>query len=91
MVKIRSVSFLLCLTAAMYACGRYGPEVGLNVAAHPPSSRLAPGFVPAEPRLDRFGNELEPAVSDYRFDPDGELYERHSPQTQIGGLGVPST
>ena len=27
MRKIRSVSFLLCLTAGMYACGRYGSGI----------------------------------------------------------------
>ena len=39
--------------------------------------------------IDRYGNELERAVTDYRIDYRGDLYERHSPQTAVPRLGPP--
>jgi hypothetical protein len=39
--------------------------------------------------IDRYGNELERAVSDYRLDYRGDLYERHSPQTDVPRLKPP--
>ena len=44
----------------------------------------------AEPDVDLFGNEIERAVSDYRVDFDGDLYESHSPDTAITHLTAPS-
>jgi hypothetical protein len=41
--------------------------------------------------LDMYGNPIETANGDYRVDHDGEIYERHSPDTAILRLGVPST
>jgi hypothetical protein len=41
----------------------------------------------AEPRLDLYGNEIDEAVGDYRVDPAGDLYERHSPDTAVLTLG----
>jgi hypothetical protein len=41
--------------------------------------------------LDRYGNVVERAVTDYRLDPTGDIYERHSPSTAIPRLGPPST
>ena len=42
-------------------------------------------------RMDRYGNPIETANGDYRVDPHGELYERHSPDTAVTRLPVPST
>ena len=42
-----------------------------------------------DPRFDLFGNEVEEAVADYRFDLRGGLYERHSPDTAVPKLGSP--
>jgi hypothetical protein len=77
----------------MYACGRYGPEIGLDARSgyDRVATRTHPERNPNGTRLDQYGNEVEPAVSDYRLDRQGELYERHSPDTLVGGLGVPST
>jgi hypothetical protein len=30
-----------------------------------------------------YGNEVEDAMSDYRIDHDGDLYERHAPHTAL--------
>lgn len=39
--------------------------------------------------IDRYGNEVERAISDYRIDYRGDLYERHSPQTAMPRLLQP--
>jgi hypothetical protein len=43
----------------------------------------------AEPRVDLNGNEIDDAVSDYRVDRRGELYERHAPDTALLHLSAP--
>jgi hypothetical protein len=43
----------------------------------------------AEPRVDLFGNDVEEAVGDYRIDPRGDVYERHSPETEVPRLAPP--
>jgi hypothetical protein len=46
--------------------------------------------VPRDRRLiDVYGNEVERAVTDYRVDNRGDLYERHSPQTAVPRLRPP--
>jgi len=42
-----------------------------------------------EPHLDIYGNEIEDALGDYRIDPAGDVYERHSPETEVARLGPP--
>jgi len=37
----------------------------------------------AQPRIDVYGNEIDEAVGDYRVDPRGDMYERHSPDTAL--------
>lgn len=41
-------------------------------------------------RIDLYGNEVEPAVTEYRIDFQGDLYESHSPDTAITELGAPT-
>ena len=43
----------------------------------------------AEPREDLNGNEIDPAVGDYRVDRRGEMYERHAPDTALIHLAAP--
>jgi hypothetical protein len=43
------------------------------------------------PRFDIYGNQVDPAVGDYRVDPLGGLYERHAPDTAVLKLGPAST
>jgi hypothetical protein len=43
----------------------------------------------AEPRVDLNGNEVDAAVSDYRVDRRGEMYERHAPDTALLHLSAP--
>jgi hypothetical protein len=44
---------------------------------------------PVEPRVDVYGNEVEDAVSDYRIDPGGDVYENHAPDTEVARLTSP--
>ncbi len=41
----------------------------------------------AVPQVDLFGNEVDEAVGDYRVDITGDVYERHSPDTEVPKLG----
>jgi hypothetical protein len=43
----------------------------------------------AQPRLDVYGNIIDEAVGDYRIDPQGDVYEWHSPDTALLELGPP--
>ena len=43
------------------------------------------------PQVDVYGNEVEEAVGDYRVDATGDLYETHSPDTEVTRLGAPGT
>ena len=43
----------------------------------------------AEPRVDLNGNEIDAAVGDYRVDRQGEMYERHAPDTALIHLSAP--
>jgi hypothetical protein len=40
-------------------------------------------------RIDVFGNEVDEAVGDYRVDGRGDVYERHSPETEVPKLRPP--
>lgn len=41
--------------------------------------------------IDRYGNRVERAVGDYRVDPRGDIFERHSPATAVTRLPSPRT
>jgi len=38
---------------------------------------------PPARRVDVYGNEVEDAITEYRIDVRGDLYERHAPQTAL--------
>ena len=40
----------------------------------------------ALPKIDVLGNEVDDAVGDYRIDVQGDIYERHSPETEVRKL-----
>jgi hypothetical protein len=41
--------------------------------------------------IDAYGNEVTNAVAEYSFDDAGDLYELHSPQTELPRLGSPKS
>jgi hypothetical protein len=71
--------------------------IGAGLSA-PPSSAFrsvlhasdegTPGS-PHGPSVDFNGNEVRPAVAQYKVDPAGALYEEHSPETEVPRLGSP--
>jgi hypothetical protein len=71
------------------------PRIYLGAGQEFDSSRELPADLfsvlePAtQPRLDVYGNEIDDAVTDYRIDPRGDVYERHSPETEVPRLGPP--
>ncbi len=80
MSAVRKVIFLLSLTLAMGAWGRFATLEGAP----------ATPAIPAEGvRIDIYGNPIEAAAGDYRLDIRGDLYENHSPDTAILALGSP--
>jgi hypothetical protein len=50
----------------------------------------ADGNATDEVRVDLYGNEIESAVSDYRVDFQGDIYESHAPEVVVGELADPS-
>jgi hypothetical protein len=45
----------------------------------------------ARENRDLIGNEVDDAVTQYRLDGAGELYEVHSPRTELPRLGPPNS
>lgn len=60
-----------------------------SAAAIPVTDRAQPRITDAAPEpeplrlIDLYGNEVERAVTDYRLDLRGDVYERHAPQTAL--------
>ena len=46
---------------------------------------------PDRPVQDLYGNDVNDAVARYKFDPEGTVYEEHSPETEIPHLRPPTT
>jgi hypothetical protein len=60
----------------------------------PPILSSEPALLATAPAGDRrsvdmFGNEVSSAVATYKLDATGNLYEEHSPQTELPRLGSP--
>jgi hypothetical protein len=54
-----------------------------------PMSRDEIALTPSDDPLDFIGNEVRRAIARYKVDPTGELYEEHSPDTEVPRLGSP--
>jgi hypothetical protein len=76
----------LLLVIAAHELSSYRPAV----AAYP-VSREDPVARAGQPRVDLYGNEVVEAVGDYRVDVQGEIYERHAPDTAVLRLAPPGT
>ena len=83
--------FLMCCVIASFSLGWHSTTVS-GAVSWPVSE---PDGVPPEPqaemREDLYGNDVSPAVGEYRIDGLGELYEEHAPDTALLKLGPPST
>jgi hypothetical protein len=56
-----------------------------------PAAAVQPAGRSGGPRVDIYGNEVFEAVGDYRVDRQGDIYERHAPDTAVLRLGPPGT
>jgi hypothetical protein len=83
----RVIVGLLWLTILIVVAGAW--SAGAGIVEMPGISIIEPP-VPTPPRIDLYGNEVEDALGDYRIDFDGEVYERHSPDTDVSRLKSPS-
>lgn len=91
---------LLCMGFMSVACGIWvnledpapAPYAHFRQTATTVSSPVVADEPLASDRmLDKYGNQIERAVTDYRIDARGWLYERHSPLTAVPKLGPPGT
>ena len=76
----------------MYRARWTRPLLFLVILLLPIGSIASPfGEQSSEPRVDLYGNDVDAAVTDYRYDEASGLYESHSPDTEIPKLSPPTT
>ena len=86
----RVIVGLLWLTMLIVVAGAWSAGAGIVERPGISALDLLEPPAPPPPRMDLYGNEVEEAVGDYRIDFDGEVYERHSPDTEVSRLAGPS-
>jgi len=85
-----TVLVLIAVAVAAFAAGFFlTPHLVNHSRWHP--QVVATSRDAAENDVDAYGNEVTRAVAEYSLDPDGDLYELHSPQTEIPHLSAPKT
>jgi hypothetical protein len=100
MTPVRVVLVLIWVTAflsgrALFDISTAVSEgAGLQQRAEMPrvreiSADVRPRPTSSGPRLDLYGNPIDEAISDYRVDGRGDMYERHAPDTALLRLGSP--
>lgn len=92
MITLR-VWFVMIVLATVFAGGTVWSAVARPAASFElfapdtGAAGLPDNFqTPVVPRLDVYGNEIEDAIGDYRIDPRGDVYESHSPDTEVPRL-----
>jgi hypothetical protein len=102
MSSIRVVVGIICVVLSLVARGiwsetavqtpesRIEYDAGTTAVSDPADGGDVPWDASETGRVDRYGNPIETAIGDYRIDRSGEIYERHSPDTAVPRLGVPS-
>jgi len=92
-VTRRVIVGLLWLTILIVVAGSWSAGAARPYDASAPLATYSDAFgagAAAPPRVDLYGNEVEEAVGDYRIDGRGDIFERHSPDTEVTQLGAPS-
>jgi hypothetical protein len=86
-----AVVLTLTLFTVAFSAGRRMHHADLRPQPHG-SRFLASQSLPThEAIVDVYGNEVTEAVATYKLDPSGDVYEEHSPQTEVPRLGSPKT
>ena len=93
MITLR-VWFLVITAAALVAGSAWTPVPKPSpVHVADPSPTVMDGLDLLEqaglPHFDLYGNEVEDAITDYRLDQGGVVYERHSPDIEVPRLRPP--
>ena len=96
MAAIAAAIFFMALTA--WSQHTVTPRRHVHMAEVPRATAVIEDIAPAlplrsddpdEPRFDLNGNEVDDAVGDYRVDAQGQMYERHAPDTALLHLSAP--
>jgi hypothetical protein len=93
MITLR-VWFLVVATGSLVAgCGRTHTPKPASIHVVNPSATVMDGLDLLQqaglPHFDLYGNPIDDAVTDYRIDQGGAVYERHSPDTEVPRLRPP--
>ena len=78
-------------SAALDAAGAAGLRVGPPSATSSSPGAGATDEGDATSRTNLEGDEVSPALATYGIDPSGNLFEVHSPQTEVPRLAGPTT
>lgn len=94
-----AIGLTITATLAIGAAVRAPRTSASSSGIQPVSAVLAPlddstapaASVDADGQRDLNGNDVTDAVATYRLGADGNLYEAHSPQTELPKLGPPKS
>ena len=85
-------ALVLIAVAALASCGRRTPYTTPVTSSRSHSPVMAASRDAADrAAVDAYGNEVTDAVAEYSLDPAGDLYELHSPQTELPRLASPKS
>jgi hypothetical protein len=87
-----AVVLILTLFTVAFAAGRHIGHAPRRPEPHGSHIAITRALLPADDaEIDAYGNEVTGAVATYKLDSSGEVYEEHSPQTEVPRLGSPKT
>lgn len=89
MTSRRVLTGTICVSILLISSGIWTVTVISSPILMLPVGTDTPAVSDVDPVLDRYGNEIETAVGDYRIDVLGEIYERHAPDTEVAKLSPP--
>jgi len=89
--RIAVVLILTLFTVAFAACRNIIGRATHHPRPHASRLATAPALPVDDSVIDAYGNEVTEAVATYKLDSSGEVYEEHSPQTEVPRLGSPKT
>jgi hypothetical protein len=88
--RIAAVLTLTLFTVA-FGAGRHVGHAMRHPGAHGSRIATTPAMPADSPAIDAYGNEVTEAVATYKLDSSGDVYEEHSPQTEVPRLASPKT
>jgi hypothetical protein len=86
----RMVLIVAVVAAPAFAAGSLLTPVPVISSRSVSQATVHPDLIRDE-AVDAYGNEVTSAVAEYSLDGSGDLYEQHSPQTELPHLGSPES